>query len=50
MRARGESSDQEPGACKSVTGAHRVGDIVMVDQAQLARTPVDSHRRHSRSP
>ena len=39
MRARGESSDQEPGACKSVTGAHRVGDIVMVDQAQLARTP-----------
>ncbi len=39
MRARGESNDQEPGACKSVTGAHRVGDIVMVDQAQLARTP-----------
>jgi excinuclease ABC subunit A len=39
MRARGESSDQEPGACKTVTGAHRVGDIVMVDQSQLARTP-----------
>ncbi len=39
MRAHGESSDQEPGACKSVTGAHRVGDIVMVDQAQLSRTP-----------
>ncbi len=39
MRARGESNDQEPGACKSVTGAHRVGDIVMVDQTPLARTP-----------
>ena len=39
LRARGESSDQEPGACKSVTGAHRVGDIVMVDQSPLARTP-----------
>ncbi len=39
MRAHGESSDQEPGACKSVTGAHRIDDIVMVDQAQLSRTP-----------
>ena len=39
LRARGESSDQEPGACKSVTGAHRVGDVVMVDQSPLARTP-----------
>jgi excinuclease ABC subunit A len=39
LRARGESSNQEPGTCKSVTGAHRVGDVVMVDQAPLARTP-----------
>src|SRR5204863_139838 len=39
LRAKGNSSDQEPGACKSVTGAHRVGEIVMVDQAPLARTP-----------
>jgi excinuclease ABC subunit A len=38
-RAKGQSSDQEPGACKSVTGAHRIGDIVMVDQSALARTP-----------
>ena len=38
-RARGESNEQEAGACKSVTGAHRVGDIVMVDQSPLARTP-----------
>jgi len=39
LRAKGDSSDQEPGACKSVTGAHRIGEIVMVDQAPLARTP-----------
>ena len=38
-RAKGQSSDQEPGACKSVTGAHRIGDVVMVDQSALARTP-----------
>jgi excinuclease ABC subunit A len=37
--AKGQSNDQEPGACKSVTGAHRVGEVVMVDQSQLARTP-----------
>ena len=47
--ARGESSDHqptqgygspgEPGACKSVTGAHRIRDVIMVDQAPLARTP-----------
>src|SRR6266704_218493 len=39
LRAKGDSSDQEPGACKSVTGAHHIGEIVMVDQAALARTP-----------
>ena len=38
LRARGSGSE-EAGACKSVTGAHRVGEIVMVDQAQLSRTP-----------
>jgi len=38
-RAKGQSSDQEPGACKSVSGAHRVRDVVMVDQSPLARTP-----------
>jgi excinuclease ABC subunit A len=37
--AKGQSSDQEPGACKSVTGAHRIRDVIMVDQAPLARTP-----------
>ena len=39
LQAKGQPSEQEPGACKSVTGAHRIGDVVMVDQAMLARTP-----------
>ena len=39
LQAKGVASELEPGACKSVTGAHRVGDIVMVDQAMLSRTP-----------
>jgi excinuclease ABC subunit A len=39
LRAKGQSSDQEPGACKSITGMHRIGDVVMVDQSPLARTP-----------
>jgi excinuclease ABC subunit A len=39
LRAKGQSSDHEPGACKSVIGAHRVRDVVMVDQSPLARTP-----------
>jgi excinuclease ABC subunit A len=39
MIAKGQSTENEPGACKSVTGAHRIGEVVMVDQTQLARTP-----------
>jgi excinuclease ABC subunit A len=39
LAAKGQSSDQEPGACKSITGAHRLRDVIMVDQAPLARTP-----------
>jgi excinuclease ABC subunit A len=39
LQAKGQANDQEPGACKSVTGAHRIGEVVMVDQSQLARTP-----------
>src|SRR5436853_1711591 len=37
--AKGQATDQEAGACKSVSGAHRIGEIVMVDQSPLARTP-----------
>ncbi len=39
LAAKGQSTDQETGACKSVTGAHRVNEVVMVDQSLLARTP-----------
>ncbi|PYK49475.1 MAG: excinuclease ABC subunit A, partial [Verrucomicrobia bacterium] len=52
LRTRGHSSDHqpsvaagthgfagEPGACKSVTGAHRIRDVMMMDQSPLARTP-----------
>jgi excinuclease ABC subunit A len=39
LQAKGQANDQAPGACKSVTGAHRIGELVMVDQSQLARTP-----------
>src|SRR5437762_1855522 len=39
LRAKAQTTDQEPGACKSVIGAHRVREVVMVDQAPLARTP-----------
>jgi excinuclease ABC subunit A len=39
LRIKGQSSDQEPGACKAITGAHRIGEVVMVDQSPLARTP-----------
>ncbi len=39
LRAKGQSSDQEPGTCKSVIGADRIGNVMMVDQSLLARTP-----------
>src|SRR2546423_5670990 len=39
LRAKGQASEHEPGACRTVTGAHRLGEIVMVDQSPLARTP-----------
>ncbi len=39
LRAKGQVSEHEPGACRSVTGAHRFDEVVMVDQSPLARTP-----------
>ncbi|MFL6538859.1 MAG: excinuclease ABC subunit UvrA, partial [Chthoniobacterales bacterium] len=39
LRARGQATEQEPGACKSIVGIHRVGEAVMVDQTPLSRTP-----------
>src|SRR2546421_2149066 len=37
--AKGQATDQEAGACKSISGAHRINEVVMVDQSPLARTP-----------
>ncbi|MGH8101208.1 MAG: excinuclease ABC subunit UvrA, partial [Chthoniobacterales bacterium] len=37
--AKGQQCDHEPGVCKSVTGAHRIGEVIMVDQSPLTRTP-----------
>ncbi|HEV3244094.1 MAG TPA: excinuclease ABC subunit UvrA, partial [Chthoniobacterales bacterium] len=37
--AKGQATDQAAGACKSVGGAHRFNEVVMVDQSALARTP-----------
>ncbi len=49
LAAKGQSTDHPPsqsygvpgeaGACKSVSGAHRIDEVVMVDQSPLARTP-----------
>jgi excinuclease ABC subunit A len=39
LRAKGESSDHEAGACKTITDTQRIGNVVMVDQSPLARTP-----------
>ncbi len=37
--AKGQATDQEVGACKSISGGHRINEVVMVDQSLLARTP-----------
>jgi excinuclease ABC subunit A len=49
LPAKGQSTDHqasqsyglagEAGTCQAITGADRFGDVVMVDQAPLARTP-----------
>jgi excinuclease ABC subunit A len=52
LQAKGQSADHqlsaatatyrlagETGACKGLTGAHRIHEVVMVDQSPLARTP-----------
>lgn len=39
LRCRGEPSAQEPGACSEISGIDQFGQIVMIDQTPLARTP-----------
>ena len=37
--AKGQRNGDDVGACKTITGAHRINDVMMVDQSPLARTP-----------
>jgi excinuclease ABC subunit A len=39
LRAKGQASEHEPGACRTVVGGHRFDEVIMVDQSPLARTP-----------
>ncbi|MFL6584342.1 MAG: excinuclease ABC subunit UvrA [Chthoniobacterales bacterium] len=39
LRARGQTAEQEAGACRSIGGIQRLGEVVMVDQTALSRTP-----------
>ncbi len=39
MRDAGETLDEEPGRCKAIRGAEKLGQVVMVDQSPLSRTP-----------
>lgn len=38
-RAMGLSGDEQPGSCKKITNISSLGNIVMVDQSPLAKTP-----------
>lgn len=39
LRAKGETSENEPGRLKELRGAEKIGRVVMVDQSPLSRTP-----------
>jgi excinuclease ABC subunit A len=39
LAAKGQSNGNDVGKCKSVIGAYRIRDVMMVDQSPLARTP-----------
>jgi excinuclease ABC subunit A len=42
MASQNLASEEAPGACRKITGQHRVDDIIMVDQSPLSRTPRSS--------
>jgi len=42
LSANGIASEEAPGALKKLLGAHKVEEVVMVDQSPLARTPRSS--------
>jgi excinuclease ABC subunit A len=39
IRLKGLSSEQSPGACAGLIGAHQVDQVLLVDQSPLARSP-----------
>ena len=39
LRLKGGSSQEVPGICDRITGAHDVDEVLLVDQAPLARSP-----------
>lgn len=42
LAAQNVPTEDAPGACKKVIGAHRIDQVVMVDQSPLSRTPRSS--------
>jgi excinuclease ABC subunit A len=42
LSSQGLMADELPGACKRITGAHQIEQVVMVDQSPLSRTPRSS--------
>ncbi len=42
LRIRGTAGEEAAGACDGVAGAEKIGQVVMVDQSPLARTPRSS--------
>ena len=42
QRAKNQISDEAVGACRKLIGADRIGQVVMVDQSPLSRTPRSS--------
>ena len=39
VRARGEATEEAPGRAKAIRGGDKIGEIVLVDQSPLSRTP-----------
>jgi excinuclease ABC subunit A len=39
MRKRGQTTENEPGRLRELVGDSRIGEVVMVDQSPLSRTP-----------
>ncbi|MGI8603230.1 MAG: excinuclease ABC subunit UvrA [Verrucomicrobiales bacterium] len=39
LRLKGRTTENEPGHCKTISGAEGIGHVLMVDQSPLSRTP-----------